>query len=273
MAKINLPVIFAVIGLLLFCGCAGEQKGVKATTTPTLEEVTLPEITSTTYEAQENKETAATPLPPGWTMLKGVSGDGFMAEYAGYAFRIDHFVYSSDYSTAGIMLDVRKPDGSVVQVQASEMADGFVDNLEIKFPPEYARDDGKTQTAAIYVLQEPAEKMIATTTTEKITSTTIILLPTAEGRVKLIRDLTNEGFTAAYNDYRFKIDDFLYLEGGKISGIILDVQKPDGTVVMIQMTDDEYGYVDDLQIKFAPDYAKDISGKQTAAIYVVEMLE
>jgi len=64
-------------------------------------------------------------------VLDGISSEGYTAEYNGYKFKIDHLIYSAEYEVAGILLDVEKPDGTVVQTQISKMANGMVDDLEI----------------------------------------------------------------------------------------------------------------------------------------------
>ena len=47
----------------------------------------------------------------------------------------------------------------------------------------------------------------------------------------LLNDVTSEGFTSDYNGYKFKVDDFVYT-GSEITGVVLDIQKPDGSVVI-----------------------------------------
>ncbi len=65
------------------------------------------------------------------SVLNDVSSEGYTAEYNGYKFKIDHLIYSAEYQVAGILLDVEKPDGTVVQTQISRMANGLVDSLEL----------------------------------------------------------------------------------------------------------------------------------------------
>jgi len=64
-------------------------------------------------------------------VLTDVTSEGWTAEYNGYKFKVDHLIYAAEYTVAGILLDVQKPDQSVVQVQISKLANGVVDNLEI----------------------------------------------------------------------------------------------------------------------------------------------
>jgi hypothetical protein len=67
----------------------------------------------------------------------------------GYKFKIDHLIYSQEYRVAGILLDVEKPDGTVVQTQISKMANGIVDDIEIA--GVYAEEADAVATASIIV--------------------------------------------------------------------------------------------------------------------------
>ena len=82
-------------------------------------------------------------------VLDGVTSEGFTAEYNGYKFKIDHLIYAAEYTVAGILLDVEKPDGTVVQVQISRMANGEIDDLEIA--GVYAEEAAALQSASIIV--------------------------------------------------------------------------------------------------------------------------
>ncbi len=82
-------------------------------------------------------------------VLDDVTSEGFTAEYKGYKFKIDHLIYSAEYQVAGILLDVEKPDGTVVQTQISKMANGVVDDLEIA--GTYAEESAALSTASIIV--------------------------------------------------------------------------------------------------------------------------
>jgi len=59
-----------------------------------------------------------------------VSNAGYTTDYEGYRFKVHNLTMSSGNCSA-ILLDVRKPDGSVVQLQASNLTNGVVDDLEI----------------------------------------------------------------------------------------------------------------------------------------------
>jgi hypothetical protein len=65
-------------------------------------------------------------------------------EYKGYKFQLDHAILAAGYKVAGILIDVVKPDGTKVKVQADNRADGLVDSLKIHFDGKYQQDaDGK----------------------------------------------------------------------------------------------------------------------------------
>ncbi len=82
-------------------------------------------------------------------VLDDVTSEGFTSEYNGYKFKVDHLIYAAEYTVAGILLDVQKPDGTIVQVQISKMANGVVDNLELS--GVYAEEAAALQTASIIV--------------------------------------------------------------------------------------------------------------------------
>jgi len=87
-------------------------------------------------------------LAPG-KILDDITSEGYTAEYNGYKFKIDHLIYSGEYEVAGILLDVQKPDGTIVQTQISKMANGKVDDLEMA--GVYAEAAGAVETASIIV--------------------------------------------------------------------------------------------------------------------------
>jgi hypothetical protein len=82
-------------------------------------------------------------------ILDDISSEGYTAEYNNYKFKIDHLIYSAEYTVAGILLDVEKPDGTVVQTQISKMANGIVDDIEIS--GVYAEEADAVATASILV--------------------------------------------------------------------------------------------------------------------------
>lgn len=80
-------------------------------------------------------------------VLDDVTSEGFTAEYKGYKFKVDHLIYAAEYQVAGILLDVQKPDGTIVQVQISKMANGLVDNIELA--GVYAEEAAALQSAQL----------------------------------------------------------------------------------------------------------------------------
>ncbi len=82
-------------------------------------------------------------------VLEDISSEGYTSEYMGYKFKIDHLIYSGDYEVAGILLDVEKPDGTVVQTQISKNANGIVDDVEIS--GVFAEESDAVATASVLV--------------------------------------------------------------------------------------------------------------------------
>jgi hypothetical protein len=91
-------------------------------------------------------------------VLDDISSEGYTAEYNGYKFKIDHLIYSAEYVVAGILLDVQKPDGTVVQVQVSKMANGQVDDLEIAGVT--AEESAAVATGSILVYDKSTEVVL-----------------------------------------------------------------------------------------------------------------
>jgi len=78
-----------------------------------------------------------------------ISSEAFSDKYNGYKFKIEHLIYSTEYQVAGILLEVEKPDGTVVQTQISKMANGIVDDIEVA--GIYAEESDGIATADILV--------------------------------------------------------------------------------------------------------------------------
>jgi len=77
-----------------------------------------------------------------------ISNSGYNGSYKGYDVKVNNLTTSG--SGCGIiLLDVRKPDGSVVQVQVTEMANYVVDSLEISGIS--SNQSGSLQEASIIV--------------------------------------------------------------------------------------------------------------------------
>jgi len=81
-------------------------------------------------------------------VLDNVTSAGFYSEYDGYRFKVANLTYSSGNCTA-IQLYVQKPNGSVVTVEASKLANRVVDNLEIF--GIYGEAVGSLKTASVIV--------------------------------------------------------------------------------------------------------------------------
>jgi len=117
------------------------------------------------YYVKNIKGTTEVNLAKG-QVLDDISSEGFTAEYQGYKFKIDHLIYSQEYQVAGILLDVEKPDGTVVQVQLSKMANGKIDNLEIA--GVYAEESDNVASASIIVYDLSSEIILENGKTLKV---------------------------------------------------------------------------------------------------------
>jgi hypothetical protein len=78
--------------------------------------------------------------------MLNVSDSGYTAQYKGYKFKIDHLITSSPYYCDSMLLDVQKPDGTIVQVLVSGFGNRLVDDLEIT---GLSFQIGATQTGSI----------------------------------------------------------------------------------------------------------------------------
>ncbi|MEA1925587.1 MAG: S-layer protein [Candidatus Altiarchaeota archaeon] len=82
-------------------------------------------------------------------------------------------------------------------------------------------------------------------------------------------DITSEGYTSEYNGYKFKIDHLIYSGEYVVAGILLTVQKPDGTEVQRQISKMGNAVVDQLEISGV--YAESSGGVETASILVYDI--
>lgn len=76
-----------------------------------------------------------------------ITSESFSDEYLGYKFKIEHLIYSAEYIVAGMLIDIEKPDGTVVQTQISKMKNGAVDDVELA--GIYAEESGGIATAEV----------------------------------------------------------------------------------------------------------------------------
>jgi len=82
-------------------------------------------------------------------------------------------------------------------------------------------------------------------------------------------DITSEGYTSEYKGYKFKIDHLIYSGEYVVAGILLTVQKPDGTEVQRQISKMGNAVVDQLEISGV--YAESSGGVETASIIVYDI--
>ncbi|MFZ2455740.1 MAG: hypothetical protein WAX07_04630 [Candidatus Altiarchaeia archaeon] len=189
------------------------------------------------------------PALTGGDYVTGLSDKGFLASYGRYKFRIDGFLYHQD-SINGIILDVMRPDGTLVSVQASEIMSGIIasDSLEVFFPGDPARDSGGEKTASIYV------------------RTAIENPPGTDA--KLLSGVSDKGFSGGYGDYKFKIDHFIHSKESDIMGVKLYVQRPDGAIISPEVSLDSYAKVDEILVMLPSRHSLESSDEKRADLYV-----
>jgi hypothetical protein len=107
-----------------------------------------------------------------------------------------------------------------------------------------------------------------------VTTTTITVTPvppeTAEltGAV-LVSGLSDKGFQASYDVYKFKIEEFLY-DNGNIYGMTFAVMRPDAMIIVVRATTKGPAVLSDegLEMTFPVEYARDSGKEKTASLYV-----
>jgi hypothetical protein len=131
-----------------------------------------------------------------------------------------------------------------------------------------------TTTTAIPATTTTVKKASTTSSTTSTTTTITTLAdpyrPNSEA--VLLNNLTNTGFAASYDNYSFSIGQLKYGSDRSIIGALIHVARPDGTYVDVSLITDSLDAALDnkLLIRFAPSYAKDVSGVQSGGIYVWE---
>lgn len=86
-----------------------------------------------------------------------ITDTGYDAGYNGYAFKLNRTV-TPESSPKYLVLDVRKPDGTINQVSASNNANAVLDGVEIA--AINAGTDGPVQTASIIVYNRSSEAVL-----------------------------------------------------------------------------------------------------------------
>ena len=83
-----------------------------------------------------------------------------------------------------------------------------------------------------------------------------------------IFDISTEGYSEKFNGYRFKVNQMAYSSEGKVDGVILGIEKPEGTATLVHLS---LGIpnVDDLWIQLIK--ASSTAGISTAKIAVTRV--
>jgi hypothetical protein len=130
-----------------------------------------------------------------------------------------------------------------------------------------------TTTPSTTTTAKKASTTTSTTSTTRATTTTTTTLADPyrpNSQAALLSNLSNTGFTASYANYSFSIGHLILGYDNSIVGALLHVARPDGTYVDLTVIKDsaDSSLDNKLIIRFAPPYAKDVAGVQTAGIYV-----
>ncbi len=197
----------------------------------------------------KEKDSLFVPATDLGTLVTGLSDQGYLVNYLNYKFKIEGFLYHQD-SISGISLDVMRPDGTTTIVQASELMSGILasDSLEISFPGEQASDYGSGKTAAVYVR-------------------TAIENPPGSNATMLL-GVSDKGFLSGYEGYKFRIDRFIHNKESDITGIKVDVQRPDGAIISPEISMDAYIKVDKILVSFPSRHFVETADEKRADLYV-----
>lgn len=205
---------------------------------------TEPEVATTSTTTTTHEETTTTIKEE--TASNGTLrlDDQHYIEYNGYEFMLDHGIYGLGYRLDGILVDVIKPNGVEDRVVVGETADGQVDSLKIHFEGTYfERKTGDLSWATVSILDA---------------NESMNYLKVGSGN-----------YTATYDGYKFMLEHFIYDKGYKIFGALIDVQKPDGSVVEVQVDNQANGVVDKIEMGINTTGSRDNESDQYALIYIV----
>jgi len=181
--------------------------------------------------------------PPVGAVPLDLNSEGFVGGFGSYKFKVDHLVYLRAYGVGGIYLDVQKPDGTIVRSRFgydkchNTYYDGQVDDVVLRLVSAY-------QYAALQEARVYAWSYKATPIIKKKAD----YVKPDPGAV-LLEDVNNDGFDKEYRGYKFKVDSFVYPDGGyHVSGILLDVMLPDGTVKQVTLNEGSQVKVEGINI-------------------------
>jgi hypothetical protein len=254
---------------LFLCGCVSQPEQVRPTTTTQAVKIltsTIPVPVSTLAAAERPGGVNLVYLPdnpPGKAEFISVSSGGFTSRFGGYAFRLNRFLSAQDNKVFSMVLDVQRPDGSLVEAEtgwdecSGDYFDARVDDIVIRLWSVRDPYDERMETAKIYVWDYDSAPYLKTSPFDQ--------RPDPDAR---LLKATNQGYTAEYNSYRFRTTGLTYA-AGIVSGMHLDVQRPDGTIVSAQAKKGERTTVD--KVNIMPPYCgvmEDDGGLLTVTFYV-----
>ena len=205
-----------------------------APSTTQLQTTTQPQqSTTTTHEettTQPHETTTTMPEKPKEPepvdIVYKLDGQNYI-EYQGYKFKLEK-IYVREGNDTSIDIIAVKPDGGIYSYMAGKDYNTMIDQIMIRFTGEYSQaENWATIRFIVY---------------------------------KATLKLDEKGFQE-YKGYKFKIDHLIYAVGYTVAGAVIDVVKPDGSEVLVQVGNMADGLVDSLQIHFDGEYQKDVDGK------------
>jgi len=229
------------------------------------------EVTTTTVDRenppQESIHLAYAPEKgPEGSELLAVSGEGFLAHYKGYSFKLDRFIYSAEYEVSKAVVVVQKPGaGTLVSVEigfdvcGKAFYDARVDDIVIRL--QSAEEQGASQEAKVYVWDYKNIPVIKKRIDPQ----------KPDPKAVWIEKVTSEGFTAQYNGYKFKVDRLAYSGMYHPFIVVLKVRRPDGTIKELAVKEGKTYRIDNVNVA-SPfcGYVVDAGIMQSAAIWVWE---
>lgn len=84
----------------------------------------------------------------------------------------------------------------------------------------------------------------------------------------MVDDINSRGYVSGYMGYKFKIDHLIYSTEYEVAGILLVIQKPDGTEVQRQTSKMSNAVVDNLEISAV--YAEAVAGVESGSIFIYD---
>ena len=128
---------------------------------------------------------------------------------------------------------MQRPDGTIIVGAVKEGASTKVEKLNLASPfCGTVNEEAALQKASIWVW-EGDDPSVDDTPPEELYP--LVYTPDKPPTGATPLDVSSDGFMAQTQGYKFKVDHLVYAREYGVSGMLLDVQKPDGTSQMTQV--------------------------------------